>query len=121
MKGLKVVRAKISSANLEIEEENLCLIMSLKSTAGGCRFTVNTEKLQHLFEILEIKNFNQLKGSPCIAVIEDQTFKDLGSFMWTNYEDLYGTGRKAPSWIDNVKNNWLYGYLTETDEPIVFE
>lgn len=83
-----VFNAKIKHANLikNIDTNQIVLTLEIESTEGDACLTFSVNDLIKIFSILEIENFNEIIGQPCLALINDGIMKDIGNFMFRHYD-----------------------------------
>lgn len=83
-----IFNAKIKRANLikDIDTDKIILRLEIESTAGVALLTFSVDDLIKIFSILEIKNFDEIIGRPCLVLINDGIMKDIGNFMFRHYD-----------------------------------
>ena len=83
-----IFNAKIKQADLvkNIDTDKIILILEIKSTEGVAWLTFSVDDLIKIFSILEIENFDEIIGQPCLVLINDGIMKDIGNFMFRHYD-----------------------------------
>ena len=83
-----IFNAKIKRANLikDIDTNKIILKLEIESTEGIAYLTFSVNDLVKIFSILEIKNFDEIIGQPCLVLINDGVMKDIGNFMFRHYD-----------------------------------
>ena len=83
-----IFNAKIRQADLikNIDTDKIILRLEIESTEGVALLTFSVDDLIKVFSILEIKNFDEIIGQPCLVLINDGVMKDIGNFMFRHYD-----------------------------------
>jgi hypothetical protein len=83
-----IFNAKIEQADLvkNIDTDKIILRLEIKSTEGVAWLTFSVDDLIKIFSILEIENFDEIIGQPCLVLINDGIMKDIGNFMFRHYD-----------------------------------
>lgn len=107
MKGKSVVNAKIKNwwikKDRSISGDPVQLFLEVASTDGAAVITYDMNKIDKLFQVLEIDNIDDLKGSPCIVFCEDNYIRTIGNFLYKYYDFLHDSGStkyEEENWID---------------------
>lgn len=99
-----IFNAKIKYANLIKDgyTDQIVLKLEIESTEGLACLTFSVNDLIKIFSVLEIENFNEIIGQPCLVLINDGIIKDIGNFMFRHY-DFIKEPLKAESqdWVFN--------------------
>lgn len=98
-----IFNAKIKRANLikDIDTNKIILKLEIKSTAGTACLTFSVNDLIKIFSILEIENFDEIIGQPCLVLINDGIMKDIGNFMFRHYDFI-----KEP--LEEESKYWVF-------------
>lgn len=98
-----IFNAKIKQANLikDIDTNKIVLKLEIESTAGIACLTFSANDLIKIFSILEIENFYDIIGQPCVVLINDGIIKDIGNFMFRHYDVQEPLKEESQYWVFN--------------------
>lgn len=99
-----IFNAKIEHADLikDIDTNKIILKLEIKSTGGTACLTFSIDYFLKIFCVLEIENFNELIGQPCVVLINDGIMKDIGNFMFRHYDFIKEPLKEeAKYWVFN--------------------
>lgn len=106
---MDIYNAKIINWTLEKEykEEPILLNLRLKSIFGECVLLISLDKIEKLFNILEIYNIKDLKNASCVIFVTDfNMVRTIGNFLFYDASEDFNDQTK----IDSINSPQILDY-----------
>ena len=113
MNQTNIYNAKIVKAWLIKEYDGMPIELKLevKSTVGSAVMSFDLSKIEKIFNILNITNFDNIINSPCIVLIHKGIMKDIGKFLFHHYDGRPFT-EEDKDWVFNdTLRKEIYNYV----------
>jgi hypothetical protein len=99
-----IFNAKVEAVSLEINidspAEELVIKLQVRSQIGIVYVTFPYDKMPKLMQVLDIRDYRKIVGSPCQILVVDDCFRDLGNFMFYHYDFIP---------FEKENDDWVWG------------